>query len=68
MFGKCYNVGMPMLHGCAFTGCETFTLSTYCYEHELSIRAEMEAECARPATPDEPTTRELAETQPRATP
>jgi len=45
MFGKCYNEGlMPMLHGCAYEGCETFTLSTYCFEHESVIRAEIEAE------------------------
>jgi hypothetical protein len=55
-----------MLHGCAFAGCETFTLSTYCFEHERSIRAELEAERARLAAPDEPTSRELAEV-PRAT-
>ena len=44
---------MPMLHGCAFPGCETFTLSTYCFEHELSIRAEIEAERAQRAAPEE---------------
>jgi hypothetical protein len=66
MFGKCYNVRVPMLHGCAFRGCQTLTLSTYCYEHELSSRAEIEAERAPLATRNEPTTRELAETQPRA--
>jgi hypothetical protein len=62
MFGKCYNVVMPMLHGCALPGCETFTLSTYCFEHELVIRAEIEAERAQLAARDEPTARELAET------
>lgn len=35
---------MPMLHGCAFPGCSTFTLSTYCVEHELLARALKEAE------------------------
>jgi len=35
---------MPMLHSCGFQGCETFTLSTYCYEHEQLIRAEIQAE------------------------
>jgi hypothetical protein len=57
---------MPMLHGCAFSGCETFTLSTYCFEHELLIRSEMEAERAQLPARDEPTTRELAEA-PQAT-
>jgi hypothetical protein len=51
---------MPMLHGCAFAGCETFTLSTYCFEHERLIRTEIEAERAQLAAPDEPTSRELA--------
>lgn len=52
---------MPMLHGCAFRGCETFTLSTYCFEHELLIRAEIEAErAAKVVTGDEPTVRDLA--------
>ena len=35
---------MPMLHGCAFPGCSTFTLSTYCVEHELLVRAHKESE------------------------
>jgi len=35
---------MPMLHGCAFSGCSTFTLSTYCVEHELLVRAVKESE------------------------
>jgi hypothetical protein len=35
---------MPMLHGCAFEGCSTFTLSTYCVEHELLVRAVKESE------------------------
>lgn len=37
---------MPMLHGCAFSGCSTFTLSTYCVEHELLVRAVKESERA----------------------
>lgn len=35
---------MPMLHGCGFPGCATLTLSTYCVEHELLIRAVKETE------------------------
>jgi hypothetical protein len=35
-----------MLHGCAFPGCSTFTLSTYCVEHELLVRSHKEAERA----------------------
>lgn len=35
---------MPMLHGCAFPECSTFTLSTYCVEHELLVRAMKESE------------------------
>lgn len=35
---------MPMLHGCGFPGCSTLTLSTYCVEHELLIRAVKESE------------------------
>jgi hypothetical protein len=33
-----------MLHGCAFPGCSTLTLSTYCVEHELLIRAAKQSE------------------------
>lgn len=40
---------MPMLHGCAFPGCSTFTLSTYCVEHELLVRAMKESERAHAA-------------------
>ncbi|HEU5477428.1 MAG TPA: hypothetical protein VFU64_06310 [Gaiellaceae bacterium] len=58
---------MPMLHGCSFPACDTLTLSTYCYEHELLIRAEIEAERAQIATRDEPVARELAGMNP-ATP
>lgn len=35
---------MPMLHGCAFPGCTTLTLSAYCVEHELLMRAMKESE------------------------
>jgi hypothetical protein len=38
---------MPMLHGCAFPGCTTLTLSTYCVEHELLVRAAKESERTR---------------------
>ena len=37
-------LSMPMLHGCAFPGCSTLTLSTYCVEHELLARALKESE------------------------
>lgn len=37
---------MPMLHGCAFPGCSTLTLSAYCVEHELLARAAKESERA----------------------
>jgi hypothetical protein len=51
---------MPMLHGCAFPGCSTFTLSTYCVEHELLVRAVKESERAHTISPlDEPLTAEL---------
>lgn len=46
-----------MLHGCAFAGCDTFTLGTYCFEHERLIRAELETEREQVAARDEPTTR-----------
>lgn len=40
---------------------ETFTLSTYCFEHERLIRAEVECERAQAtAAHDEPVARELA--------
>ena len=44
---------MPMLHGCAFPGCSTFTLSTYCVEHELLVRALKESERTHAASLDE---------------
>ena len=51
---------MPMLHGCAFPGCSTFTLSTYCVEHELLVRALKESERTHTCSPlDEPLTAEL---------
>jgi hypothetical protein len=51
---------MPMLHGCAFAGCSTFTLSTYCVEHELLVRAVKESERAHTVSSlDEPLTAEL---------
>jgi hypothetical protein len=40
---------MPMLHGCAFPGCPTLTLSAYCVEHELLMRASKESEHGRSA-------------------
>jgi hypothetical protein len=43
---------MPMLHGCAFPGCSTFTLSTYCVEHELLARAQKESERAHASLED----------------
>ena len=42
---------MPMLHGCAFPGCSTFTLSTYCVEHELLVRAVKESERTHGVSP-----------------
>ncbi len=35
---------MPMLHSCAFRDCATLTLSTYCIEHEMLMRALRESE------------------------
>ena len=58
---------MPMLHSCSFTGCETLTLSTYCFEHERVVRSEVEAERGHIAARDEPTARELAATVQPAT-
>ncbi len=53
---------MPMLHSCSFHGCDTFTLSTYCFEHERLIRAEVESERSQAAARDEPASRDPAET------
>lgn len=52
---------VPMLHSCSFVGCETLTLSPYCFEHERLIRAELELERAQ-AVGDEPLVREIADT------
>ena len=53
---------MPMLHSCSFAGCDTRTLSTYCLEHEVVVRAKMLAERMEAAEArDEPVTAELAE-------
>lgn len=52
---------MPMLHSCSFLGCDTLTLSPYCFEHERIIRAELESERARAAVGDEPLARQIAE-------
>jgi hypothetical protein len=46
---------MPMLHGCAYPGCSTFTLSTYCVEHELLVRAVKESERGHVLTPEDAT-------------
>jgi hypothetical protein len=54
-----------MLHGCAFQSCETLTLSAYCFEHELFIRAEIEAERTQLAGRDESAARAPADV-PRA--
>lgn len=64
---------MPMLHSCSFPGCATRTLGTYCWEHELLIRAEIEAERAEAAVRAEPVARdpatlEAATAQPGSTP
>jgi hypothetical protein len=47
-----------MLRGCTFPDCETLTLSAYCLEHELFIRAELEADGARGSDHQEVTGRE----------
>jgi len=47
---------MPMLHGCAYPGCSTFTLSTYCVEHELLVRAVKESERGHVLTHEDDTT------------
>ena len=53
-----------MLHSCSFAGCDTRTLSTYCLEHEVVVRAKMLAERMEAAEArDEPLTAELAESQ-----
>ena len=54
---------MPMLHSCSFAGCDTRTLSTYCLEHEVVLRAKALAERVQAAEAvDEPLSAEAAET------
>ena len=52
---------MPMLHSCSFPDCETRTLSTYCLEHEVLIRADRLADGTKADVCDEPLSAELAE-------
>jgi hypothetical protein len=53
---------MPMLHSCGFSGCDTRTLSTYCLEHEVVVRAKMLAEQMESADArDEPLSAEFVE-------
>jgi hypothetical protein len=59
---------MPMLHGCAFQDCQILTLSTYCYEHELVLRAELEFERTQTVARDEPTARKSRQTPQPADP
>jgi hypothetical protein len=49
-----------MLHSCSFPGCDTRTLSTYCWEHELLIRNEIEAERENATNRERPVAREFA--------
>jgi hypothetical protein len=54
-----------MLHSCAAPGCEIRTLSTYCLEHEVQVRAKMLAERAQAAEAcDEPLSAEAVEVAP----
>ena len=56
---------MPMLHSCGYPGCDTRTLSTYCLEHEVVVRAKMLAERMDAGqASDEPLSAELAEASP----
>ena len=50
-----------MLHSCSFPSCDTRTLSTYCWEHDVLIRSEIEAERDQAAVRDYALARELAE-------
>ncbi len=51
-----------MLHSCSYPGCETRTLSTYCLEHEVVVRAKMLAERMEAVQAcDEPLSAEVAE-------
>jgi hypothetical protein len=53
---------MPMLHSCSFPGCETRTLTPYCLEHEVLIRAKARAEREQAlGTSNEPVSAEAAE-------
>ena len=53
---------MPMLHSCGYPGCATRTLSTYCLEHEVVVRAKMLAERMEAGQAcDEPLSAELAD-------
>ena len=53
---------MPMLHRCSFGGCDKPTLTTYCLEHEVQLRAKMHAERMEASiAADEPLTAEAAE-------
>lgn len=56
-----------MLHSCSFPSCDTRTLSTYCWEHEVLIRTEIEAERDQAAMRDHALARELAELNQAAT-
>jgi len=47
---------MPMLHSCAARGCKTLTLSTYCVDHELLRRLELQLEREGPVTAEQPPT------------
>lgn len=51
---------MPMLRSCSFPGCETRTLSAYCWEHERLLRSEVDEERDQVAMRDHPLARELA--------
>ena len=53
---------MPMPHRCSFGGCDKRTLTTYCIEHEVLLRAKIHAERAQASiASDEPLTAEAAE-------
>jgi hypothetical protein len=49
-----------MLRSCSFPGCETRTLSAYCWEHERLLRSEIEDDRDQVAMRDHPLARELA--------
>lgn len=53
---------MPTLHSCGFPGCDTRTLSTYCLDHEVAVRAKMLAQRMElAAARDEPLSAERGE-------